>query len=163
MSSIKGDFMDSINIVIIDDVPHFSYSGKSYLEKLKNGLSLDLVFFMEDSVVQPKEKVQKNVKVLVEEDYKQPQPFKHELFVEEYDYEVMPMPRKGKKIIKNRSDKNMKKNKVKQNGYNHKMHTIEDNLPETIQLTDPCNDHYSEYFNYFDYFDYFDSDNDTIN
>lgn len=145
MSSLKGDFMDSNNIVMVDDVPHFSYSGKSYLEKLKNGLSLDYVFFMEDFIIiQPEYKFEKNV-----EDYKQSQPFKHELFVEEYDYDVMPMPRKGKKIIKNRSDKNMKKNKVKQNGYNDKLHTIEDNLPETIHLTDDdCNDDY--YYSVYD-------------
>jgi hypothetical protein len=123
MSSVNGDFMDSKNIVIINDVPHFSFKGDSYLEKLKNGLSLDYVFMMEDSAVHSEEKFEE------EEDYKQLQPLKHELFDEDYDCEVMPMPRKGKNIIKTRSDKNMKKNKVKQNGYTDKLDMVEVNLP----------------------------------
>lgn len=143
MSSLKGDFMDAQNIVIINDVPHFSMKGNTYLEKLKNGLSLDYVFFMEDSVIlQPEYKFEKNVESFVE-DYKQSQPFKHELFAEEYDYDVMQMPRKGKKIIKKRSDKNLKKNKVKQNGYNDKMRTIEINQPEAINYRRDMSNYFS--------------------
>jgi hypothetical protein len=146
MSSLKGDFMDSQNIIIINDVPYFSFKGNSYLEKLKNGLSLDVVFLMEDSAVQPKEKFEECVET------KQYQPLKHELFVEEYDYDVISMPRKGKRVIKKRCDKNMKKNKVKQNGYDYKMHTIESNLPS---LFNESTDLYIDYPDYDDY-DYWD-------
>lgn len=104
MSSLKGDFMDAQNIVIINDVPHFSFKGNSYLEKLKNGLSLDFVFMMEDSAVQPEEGFEEE-----KEDYKQYQPLKHELFDEVYDIDVLPMSRKGKKIIKKEGYTNLKK------------------------------------------------------
>ena len=136
MASLNGDFMDAQNIVIINDVPHFSFKGNSYLEKLKNGLSLDFVFMMEDSAIKSEEKFEE------EEDYKQLQPLKYELFDEEYDQDVMPMPRKGKNITKRRSDKNMKKNKVKQSGYNDKLHIIESNLPT---IWDPDFDWHSFY------------------
>lgn len=124
MLSLNGDFMDAQNIVIINDVPHFSFKGNSYLGKLKNGLSLDFVFSMEDSYIKSDDNVAENF-----EEEKHYEPLKHELFDEKYDYDVVPMPRKGKKVIKKRCDKNMKKNKVKQNGYNDKLYTIESNLP----------------------------------
>jgi hypothetical protein len=144
MSSLNGDFMDAQNIVIINDVPHFSFKGNSYLEKLKNGLSLDYVFFMEDSSIRPDDNVEEK-----EEDYKQYQPLKHELFDEEYDVDVLPRPRKGKNIIKLRSVKNMKKNKVKQNGYNDKLHTIESNLPSIWCPDFEGNEYYdSDYMTY---------------
>lgn len=157
MSRLEGDFMDAQNIIIIDDVPHFSFKGDSYLEKLKNGLSLDYVFMMEDSAIKSEEKFEE------EEDYKQLQPLKHELFDEEYDCEVVPMPRKGKNIIKRRSDKNMKKNKVKQHGYTDKLVNIEVNLPT---IWDPDfdwhefyskkdQDDYSDYESYYSYNDYY--------
>ena len=153
MSSLKGDFMDSQNIVIVNDVPYFSFKGNSYLEKLKNGLSLDVVFLMEDSAVRSEEKLEEFIQLVEEKQY---QPLKHELFAEEYDYDVVPMPRKGKKGIKKRCDKNMKKNKVKQNGYNDKMHTIESNLPS---IFDEATDLYINY-NDFDDCDYWDDNFD---
>lgn len=143
MSRLEGDFMDAQNIIIINDVPHFSFKGNSYLEKLKNGLSLDFVFSMEDSAVTPEEKPS-----LVEEE-KQFQPLKHELFAEEYDCEPFSMPRKGKNLIKKRSDKNMKKNKVKQNGCDDKLHNIEVNLPSIWDPDFDWNEYYdSDYMTY---------------
>jgi hypothetical protein len=179
MSRLNGDFMDSNNIVIINDVPYFSYKGNSYLEKLKNGLSLDVVFFMEDSAINSQhkieDKIEENVEVLVEATpplveatpplvkatpplvkEKQYQPFNYELFDEDYDCVVDPMPRKGKKTIKIRCDKNMKKNKVRQNGYDDKMHTIESNLPSVCdEDTDLCID-----YDVFDDYDYWDDNLD---
>jgi hypothetical protein len=143
MASLNGDFMDAQNIVIMNDVPYFSFKGNSYLEKLKNGLSLDYVFFMEDSAI----KTHDNDEESFEENNKQEkqyQPLKHELFDEEYDIDVIPMPRKGKNIIKLRSDKNMKKNKVKQSGYNDKLHTIESNLPTIFDEAFDWHQYYSE-------------------
>jgi len=155
MSSLNGDFMDAQNI-IINDVPHFSFKGNSYLERLKNGLSLDYVFFMEDSAIKSEDKFEENF------EEKQYQPLNHELFDEEYDIDILPMPRKGKNIIKQRSDKTMKKNKVKQNGYNDKLHTIESIWCQEFDLHidyDDYDDEYS-YWSYDDdsYYDNYSSD-----
>ncbi len=141
MSKPNGNFIDANNIIIINDVPYFSIKGSSYLEKLKNGLSLDFVFLMEDSAVKPEEKFEENLSSVKEE--KQYQPLKYKLFAEEYDYEPFSMPRKGKNIIKKPSGKNMKKNKIKQNGYDDKLHNIEVNLP-TIDYHKPI---YNNYYN----------------
>ena len=46
----KG-FRDSENIIIIDNVPHFSYNGVTYKDKLKNGLSFEYVFQQEDMIL----------------------------------------------------------------------------------------------------------------
>lgn len=140
MSSLKGDFIDSNNIVIVNDVPCFSLKGNSYLEKLKNGLSLDFIFMMEDSAVQQEYNFEENAEELIGE--KQFQPLKYELFAEEYDFDVVPMPRKGKRVVRKRCNKNMKKNKVKQNGYNDKLYKIESNLPS---IFDEATEWYVEY------------------
>jgi hypothetical protein len=146
VSRPNGDFMDSNNIIIVNDVPYYSYNGKSYLEKLKNGLSIDYVFSMEDVDVKPEEKLEECVALFEEKQY---QPFKHELFAEEYDNEILPRTRKGKKVIKKRCDKNMKKNNVKQNGYDDKLHNIEVNLPSIWDPDFDCNEYYnSDYITY---------------
>jgi hypothetical protein len=126
MSNLLGDFMDSQNINIINGVPHFLYNGNSYIEKLKNGLPLDLVFEMEDSSIAQE--------CLIEEciEEKRRHPFNYEMFSEEYDCEPFPQLRKGKKIVKQPSGKNMKKNKVKQNGYYDKLYNIDVNLPSLV-------------------------------
>jgi hypothetical protein len=95
---------------------------------------------MEDSSIKPDDNVEEK-----EEDYKQYQPLKRELFDEEYDVDVLPMPRKGKNIIKMRSDKTMKKNKVKQNGYNDKLHTTESFWCQEFDLHTDYNDYDDEY------------------
>lgn len=128
MSFLQGDFIDSQNIIIIDRVPHYSLSGKSYIEKLKNGLSLDLVFEMEYSAVKPYENFEEKI-----EEVKQIQPYKYELFAEEYDYDICRNNRKGKQFIKKISNRNTKKNKIHQNGYDDKVHIIETNLPSIYE------------------------------
>jgi hypothetical protein len=40
--------MDSQMFVIKNGIPKYYYTGTSYLEKLKNGLSLDYVFELEN-------------------------------------------------------------------------------------------------------------------
>ena len=124
MSIIKGDFNDANKFIIIDGVPHFSLKGDSYLEKLKNGLPLDLVLANEDCCVIPEDYSEEYT-----EEEKQYQPLNHELFIDDYDCEPLSRPRKGKNIVKKPSGKNMKKNKVKQNGIDDKLHNININLP----------------------------------
>jgi hypothetical protein len=126
---------------------------------------------MEDSAIKPYDNVEEK-----KEDYKQLQPLKHELFDEEYDVDVLPMPRKGKNIIKRRSDKNMKKNKVKQNGYADKLDMVEVNLPTIWDpdfdwhefYSEKDDDYYSdnESYDYYEYVSspnyYYYSDNDSL-
>jgi len=141
MSLISG-FSDSSNIKLVDGLPHFHYTGKSYLERLKNGLSLDLVFAMEESTVA------ENSDLEVEEDYKQPLPNNHELYDEEYEREALPMPRKGKKIYRKRStSRNYKKNNLKKNGNDDKQHIV------NVNLAPECNDEWinSDYDYDYDY------------
>lgn len=129
MSRLQGDFMDAENIVIIDGIPHFLFNGNSYLERLKNGLSLDFVFEMEESSIN----LDDNIEEKVEE--KQIEPNKYELFDEEYDYDIsINNNRKGKNFIKIINNKNTKKNKIRQNGYDDKLHVIETNLPSIYDI-----------------------------
>lgn len=44
------EFIDKENIIVIDYVPHYRYTGTTYRDKLKNGLSLDYVFGLQDLV-----------------------------------------------------------------------------------------------------------------
>lgn len=53
-----------------------------------------------------------------------------------FDMDVLPMPRKGKHIIKRRSRKIAKKNKIRQNGYNDKLYKIDINLPSNFTVWD---------------------------
>lgn len=129
MSKLQGGFMDAENIVIIDGVHHFSFNGNSYLERLKNGLSLDLVFEMEDSYINLDEKFEEKV------EEKQIQSYKYELFNEEYDYDIsINNNRKGKNFIKKIYNRNTKKNKIRQNGYDDKLHVVETNLPSIYDM-----------------------------
>ena len=41
------EFLDGNNIIIIEDIPYYRYTGVTYKEKLKNGLSFDYVFGLE--------------------------------------------------------------------------------------------------------------------
>jgi hypothetical protein len=148
MSFLQGDFIDAKNIIIIDGIPHFSLNGKSYLERLKNGLSFDLVFEMEDFTIKQDDIFEE----VLEE--KQVQSYKYELFDEEYDYDIsINNNRKGKNFINNRNirnNRNTKKNKIRQNGYDDKHHVVETNLPS---IYDPDRD--LEYYP-FDIYELFD-------
>lgn len=126
MSSLQ--FADSSNIKIIDNIPYYSFNGKSYLEKLKNGLSLDIVFAMEDGYGLY---VENKKNIVNEEIIKQIQPnsYRYKLYDEKYDYSINLHSRKGKKYNTKSYCRNIKKNKIRQNGYNDKLYLIEINLP----------------------------------
>ena len=151
MSQIQGNFVDSQNIVIVNGLPHFSFKGNTYLEKVKNRLPLHLVFEMEDCCCIPEETTEE-----CDKEKSHRPPLNSELFDEKYDIDPFPSLRKGKKVIKKPSGKNMKKNKVKQNGYDDKQHHIDVNLPslwayelDWEQATDCCSET-SSYFGYVD-------------
>lgn len=151
MTSINGDFIDAHYIKIVNDVPCYFYSGNTYLEKLKNGISLDYIFMLEDSLIKPNEIVEQII-----EKPKPNTPCKSIMFIEEYDYDILPMQRKGKKINKKPAGKNMKKNKIKQNGYNDKVSFIETHLPPICELNNCYYD--SDYDYEYEYGYNYDSD-----
>jgi len=47
------DFMDGQYIVVKDNIPYYRYTGVTYRDKLKNGLSLDYVFDQQESYTYP--------------------------------------------------------------------------------------------------------------
>jgi hypothetical protein len=121
---LSYQFADSSKIKIINNIPYYSLDGKSYLERLKNGLSLDIVFAIEDGFYQEKHK-----NIINEEKNKQLEILNYKLYDKKYDYDINIHNKKGKKYNKKLYSRNMKKNKIRQNGYNDKLYFIETNLP----------------------------------
>ena len=133
----KG-FRDSENIIIIDNVPHFSYNGVTYKDKLKNGLSFEYVFQQEDMILpimdQPisieaePDEFKGNYLEFI--DYEE----KHDFYEEkEKEIKMIPLTKKSKYItFKKRQNINFKKNLIKLIGYEGKLFDIEQNLPELI-------------------------------
>lgn len=160
MSVVSG-FSDSNHIVMIDGVPHFKYDGPKFIDKLKNGLSLDYVFQMEDTGIVQDD----NCDYMSEEEHKQPQVMCHELYDEQYDICDKKF-RKGK----NRVDKfkpqkkyNVKKCSARKNGYSDKLFNIEQNTDASLKRREDLTDYeydlyYNEEYNFsvnsYDYDDY---------
>lgn len=127
------DFLDGENIVVINNVPYFRYTGGTYKDKLKNGLSLDYVFYQQDMVpIVPKEAVKEidssESRESLEEyiDYEE-----NYEFYEQKKFQITDMTRKGKwSPFKKRQARNMKKTMVKTNGYEDKLFVNERELPE---------------------------------
>lgn len=141
-------FSDSTNIIIKDNVPYFYYNGSSYLERLKNGLSLDFVFYMEDSASNYSiEENKENQQEKSEEDkYKKIN--NYQIFEEEFDIDILPKERKTNRILpKKKTQRNIKKNKVRQNGYKDK---IFDSNQHSSLLDDGtlglCKNYYSDLY-----------------
>ena len=156
-------FSDSENIIIIDNVPHFVYTGSTYKDKLKNGLSLEYVFEQEymipiayEEVVEAVEShdTRVNLKFV---DYEE----KYE-FYEEKEFQTCGLTRKGNwRQFKNREARNTKKNSIKINGYTDKLFAIEQNLPELLdesrseinyEYSDIYDDYHDDYSIPCDYF-----------
>ena len=157
------EFLDGENIVVINRVPHYRYTGATYRDKLKNGLSLDYVFYQQDMVpiveeeiveeVESHETVENSEFVDYEENYE---------FYEQKKFQVEGMMRKGKWIpFKKRQSRNVKKNMVKTNGYEDKLFAIEQELPNLFDESqieiDYDYDYYYDYgYDYDEYYDYYD-------
>ena len=60
-------------------------------------------------------------------------------FDQQYDYEILPMPRKGKNTTKKISKNNNKKTKKIKNGSDYKIFNIEQHTSYLYSLTEPCN------------------------
>lgn len=128
-------FMDGENIVIVDNVPYYRYTGVTYLERLKNGLSLDYVFQVQDLVPileeenetyeeQKSENVSKYLDIF--DDYEA-----NYEFYEKKEFEPMFPSKNGKwPGFKKRQARNQKKNPTRINGYNAKQFAIEQELAD---------------------------------
>ena len=179
-------FIDSANIVIINDSPYYRYNGSSYKDKLKNGLSLDYVLDLQNSVpIEDDERVEEvkpddNNNINVEfKDYED-----NYGFYEQKEFQTMGLVKKGKYLpFKKRKARNMKKNNNKIKGYEYKLFNIEQGLPnlvyenqtETLQEDDVNGDEcsssvsydsydenyyaYGSYWSEYDDYDYYDDYN----
>lgn len=165
-------FKDSENIIIINKIPYFRYTGSTYKDKLKNGLSLEYVFQQEDMIpnmdeesnveIEENRSIQNLEAIDYEENYE---------FYEQKEFEAISLARKGKWMpFKNRQARNTKKKNIKSNGYADKLFVIEQNLPslchewqieidyDDISVLSYGNydyeyDEYDEYDYYYDYYD----------
>ena len=124
MTHIDSSFIDAQNIIIKDGQPIFYYTGNSYLEKLKNGISLDTILGFESyclSFYEPKpilKEKEREEDILVESS----NTIDNYEYTEKYDKVSFPKERKGKwNHIKNLHNKQFKKNRNKQLGYSDKL------------------------------------------
>lgn len=128
-------FMDGENIVVVDNVPYYCYTGVTYLERLKNGLSLDYVFQQQDLVpvfedendINEEQKTENLSKLLdIFDDYEE-----NFEFYEQKEFETI-SPAKNSKWpgFKKRQSRNQKKNPTRINGYNDKLFAIEQELAD---------------------------------
>ena len=156
-------FMDGENIVIVDNIPYYSFNGVSYMEKVKNGLSLEYVFSLQDFVPIPDEEdfvkdesdiVTQNLELIY--DYEN----KFDVY-EKMECRTLLLPRKGKHLsTKKRKTRNTKKNSTKVKGYEDKLFDIEQNQPDLFDesqieidyddVSDTCSEYSMNY--YTDYF-----------
>ena len=164
-------FSDSNNIIIKDNVPYFYYNGNSYRDKLKNGLVLDYIFDIDTSYIQITKQIEEEKKEVIKI---------NEIldndnnFTEDSNINYIHPLKRSKKYkfykLKKRNDRNLKKNKIKQNGYTYKLFIIEQNLPELNfdsaidnnqyydVYDDYSNDGYDDYHADEEYDDYYNSD-----
>jgi len=163
MNHISG-FKDSRNIIIKDGIPVFYYTGDSYLEKLKNGISLVTLFEIETFCITVKEiNNTKNVDELKQNELKQNE-LKYYYYetddTYDNDFSIFPKIRKGKwNKQKHFHCKKFKKNKSKQDGYSYKLYDREQLTIDYIIKNDyNYEDDYDFYDDYDDYDDISDYD-----
>ena len=132
------EFLDGNNIIIIKDIPYYRYTGVTYKEKLKNGLSFDYVFGLEyclpnteneDNIDNDKTTAFNNDKKTSFNNYEYFNNCEYIDFYEKREYEK----RKFKYLsssFKKRQSKNTKKNRIRQIGYTIKLFNIEQFLPD---------------------------------
>ena len=147
-------FADSSNIIIKNNCAFYYYNGNSYLEKLKNGLSLECVFNEESiQIVSIFEKT--NIKNIS----------KNKVNTSSFEcnddfdsYYKLQKERKNIKCIKNKKrDCRNKKNRIRQNGFDDKIFNmnqntihIQDTLSskelEELDWDEYYNEHYENYY-----------------
>lgn len=123
------NFVDSNNFVIINNTPYYKYLTNSYRDKLKNGLSFDYVFLMEDNYNKLNSSnnydnhLNNLIKPIIRNDY--------------YSYNIyeFPLKKRGKiknKIKERRNKSKKQKNKIQRNGYYDKLWNRKQQLQDNI-------------------------------
>lgn len=136
-----SQFIDSSDYKIENGVPKYYCTSLSYRDKLKNGLSFDHVFELEnycasfEAKVSVRPEVCQGSKVTESSDYD----------YEEQDINF-PRERKGKWILfKKPIVANFKKNKIKQLGYDDKQFNLEQNtIFDFVSDSDNDSDYYDD-------------------
>jgi len=157
------EFNDGNHIIIKHNVPYYHYTGSTYKDKLKNGISLDYIFELEDSckyLLFKENEYEKDYdkkeqeKVLEEEINRIQSMIDYEEYYglyEQNEYKTIPSMRKGKWTpFKKRNARNMKKNTIRQKGYADKLFTIEQHLSDNIDIDDANSCNEEEYLEYND-------------
>lgn len=162
------EFIDKENIIVIDYVPHYRYTGITYKDKLKNGLSLDYVFGLQDFVPiedsEVYEVIEENESKEYGEDLKFVDYEENYSFYEQKEFKTIGLAKKGKRLpIKKRQARNSKKSNIKSKGYEDKLFNIEQNIPDLfdesqieIEYDNVSVDSYGYYNSYYD--NYYDDD-----
>jgi hypothetical protein len=120
--------MDSQKFIIENGVPKFYYSGTSYLEKLKNGLSLDYVFELENYCSTFEMNIINTSSVQFTDCTCKNMVLKSSRLEKEEVEIVFPKKRKGKWVpLKKKLTSNFKKNRCKQLGNTDKLFNLEQN------------------------------------
>ncbi|MFY7728093.1 MAG: hypothetical protein ACOVRN_01105 [Flavobacterium sp.] len=117
-------FKDGSHILVKDGIPYYSYTGVSFRDRLKNGLSLDYVFDQQEPYV--------NMPLAVSEcEEYLGKPFRQNYVDEPYDDCVRTHARKGKRRdTKKKSPKYAKKSySVRANGYADKTFKQQQDAP----------------------------------
>lgn len=139
------EFLDGENIIIINDIPRYRYTGVTYKDKLKNGLSLDYVFGQQDLIPIMNEIGDEDIVVTESNKYKMNYNLiNYEENYDCYDMQTEKIVKKGKQIkLKKRQSRNVKKNSIRQDGFSYKLFTIEQNLSDETDFDDY--DNYNDY------------------
>jgi hypothetical protein len=115
-------FIDSSKFIVENGVPKYSCNGLSYRDKLKNGLSFDHVFELENycSTFEASVSVTPDVSVVIDA-------YEADEYSDYDDTDItFPKKRKGKwNPLKKLVASNFKKNKIKQHGYSDKLFNLE--------------------------------------
>jgi len=126
-------FADSSNIIIKNNCAFYYYNGNSYLEKFKNGLSLESVF--DEELIKPTPIIELTKEGKDHNNNKN----SFYVFIDDYEGPLCDVPKKRKQTKNYKTQKRKcknRKNRIRQNGFNDKMFITYQN---TIHLEDTLN------------------------
>jgi hypothetical protein len=152
-------FIDSENIILENGDPRFSYLGVSYRDKLKNGLPLEYVFKLQDHCSTFEANVSVTRRVRFDDCLNIIIGFDSAEYESDDEYDdpdiTFPKKRKGKwNPPKKKGGSNLKKNKIKQEGYIDKLYNREEvfNVDFDFEEREIEYDIYNDDYDY-DYYD----------
>lgn len=146
-------FRDGDNIIIENGMPYYYNNGSRYSDILKNGLSLDYVIGLQDCVPMKDYIVTTNNNAdlhILNDKLKEYKDYEYNHnFYEQKENKTTGLTKKGKWLPFKKKKEKKTKNNNKQLGYDYKLLTIEQYLP------DVCDDiHHDEYIDFDAYCEY---------